>query len=207
METPYKRAQQEWDNRMGTATQQMRMWRTTSLVMLALVFILVGALVYLSSQNRFVPYIVELKTNGEPHSVGAAATFRPDEHVIKAFLSDFVELSRSLPSDPVVARKNWRRSYVVLSDRAARLFSELKESVKEFGHKTRSVQVDSVLALSKDTYQAEWIEEEFELSGASRGRQRFRGIFTITRKQPTTEKEIKQNPLGILIDHLAFSKI
>ena len=139
--------------------------------------------------------------------MGLATTYRADEHVIKSFITEFVESSRSLPSDAVVARKNWTRAYNVLSDRGARLFKELKNSPDELGHKTRSIQVDSVLALSKDTYQAEWVEDEFEMTGASLGSRRYRGIFTIVLNQPKTEKEIKQNPLGILIDHLAFSTI
>ena len=59
-ETPYQKAGQVWDERIGSARVQARNWRLMALGCLALSFATSGALIWRSLQSTVTPYIVEV---------------------------------------------------------------------------------------------------------------------------------------------------
>ena len=64
-ETPYQRAAQVWDERIGSARVQARNWRLMALGGLALSATLSGGLLWQSMQGRIVPYVVAVDRLGE----------------------------------------------------------------------------------------------------------------------------------------------
>jgi type IV secretory pathway TrbF-like protein len=68
-ETPYQRAGQLWDERIGTARVQAANWRLMAFGTLALATGLAVALVWQSLQSRVVPYVVEVDHLGEARAV------------------------------------------------------------------------------------------------------------------------------------------
>ena len=63
-ETPYQRAGQLWDERIGSARVQARNWRLMAFGGLFLTCGLSSALVWQSMQSRVVPYVVEVDRIG-----------------------------------------------------------------------------------------------------------------------------------------------
>ena len=63
-ETPYQRAGQLWDERIGSARVQARNWRLMAFGGLFLTTGLSSALVWQSMQSRVVPYVVEVDALG-----------------------------------------------------------------------------------------------------------------------------------------------
>ncbi|CAN0533181.1 unnamed protein product, partial [Scytosiphon promiscuus] len=70
--TPYQRAAQAWDDRIGSARVQAANWRFAALGSLALSFVLAGGLVWRSTQSIVTPYVVELTGEGAVRAVGPA---------------------------------------------------------------------------------------------------------------------------------------
>ena len=70
-ETPYQRASQVWDDRIGSARVQAKSWRLAFFGMLALSSGLSGGLVWLSASGAIVPWVVQVD------KLGAAQTIRP----------------------------------------------------------------------------------------------------------------------------------
>ena len=64
-ETPYQRAAQVWDDRIGSARVQAKNWRLMALGCLGLCFVTSGALVWRSMQSTVTPYVVEVDHLGE----------------------------------------------------------------------------------------------------------------------------------------------
>ena len=54
--TPYQRAAQDWDDRIGSARVQARNWRLATLVSMGMSLVLAGGLVWRSTQNWLVAY-------------------------------------------------------------------------------------------------------------------------------------------------------
>ena len=96
--TPYQKAEQLWDERIGSARVQAKNWR-----------LMAAGLV---SQSRGTPYVVEVDRAVQVRAVGAAVTpYRPTDAQIAYHLARFVTDVCSLSTDPVVVRQNWLEAY------------------------------------------------------------------------------------------------
>ena len=67
--TPYQKAGQLWDERIGASRVQARNWRLMAFGCFALSTALSGALVWQSMQSRVTPYVVEVDKFGEARTV------------------------------------------------------------------------------------------------------------------------------------------
>ncbi len=69
--TPYMRARQEWDDRIGAATVQAKNWRRAFFGAISGCLILSGGMTYLAMQTRVVPIVITVdKARGEPTVLG-----------------------------------------------------------------------------------------------------------------------------------------
>src|SRR3546814_2123801 len=77
--TPYQKAQQLWDERLGSARVQARNWRLMAFVCLSLATGLAAGLIWQSAQSRVTPYVVEVDRLGGVQAVGPAVRpYKPD---------------------------------------------------------------------------------------------------------------------------------
>src|SRR3546814_13780452 len=72
-ETPYHRAGQLWDERIGAARVQAKNWRLMAFAGLRLTAALSSPLIWLSMQSTVVPYVLEVDTLGVASAVPRAA--------------------------------------------------------------------------------------------------------------------------------------
>ena len=79
-ETPYQRAAQIWDDRIGSARVQARNWRLMAFGCLILSAGFAAALVWQSARGTIVPWVVQVDNLGQAQTVApATADFRPDD--------------------------------------------------------------------------------------------------------------------------------
>src|SRR5260221_12864358 len=69
--TPYQKAQQVWDERMGSARVQASNWRVAALAATALLTVLGLTLSAVIGRSGVVAYVVEVDRLGEVRAVGA----------------------------------------------------------------------------------------------------------------------------------------
>src|ERR1700747_675883 len=70
--TPYQKAAQVWDERIGSSRVQARNWRLMALGSLALSLIMAALLLWLPCSGSAVPYIVEIDRQGGARAIGPA---------------------------------------------------------------------------------------------------------------------------------------
>jgi len=208
-ETPYQRAGQLWDERIGSARVQARNWRLIAFGGLFLTTGLSGGLVWQSMQSRVVPYVVEVDSLGEARAVAPVATdYRPTDPQIAWHLGRFITNIRSKSLDPVLMRENWLSAYDFASPRGAIFLGEYARSANPFadiGDKTVSVQVTSVVRASDTSFQVKWLENAFE-RGSLAGTSRWTAILTVTVKPPKNADTLRKNPLGLYVDAIDWSR-
>ena len=96
-ETPYQRAGQLWDERIGSARVQARNWRLAAFGCLALAGGMAGALAWQSTRSRIAPYVVEVDRLGEARAVNAVAPdYRPTDPQVAWHLGRFIRNVRSV---------------------------------------------------------------------------------------------------------------
>ena len=208
-ETPYQRAAQVWDERIGSARVQARNWRFMAFGCLALAIGLSGGVVWQAGRSTITPYVVEIDTLGQTRAVGPAiAAYEPTDAQIAYHLARFIENVRSLSIDPIVVRQNWLRAYDYATDRAANTLNDYARENDPFsrvGQRTVTVEVTSIVRSSSDSFDVRWREQSFE-NGTLAATTRYTAVLSIILQPPRTEEALRKNPLGIYVHALNWSR-
>jgi len=208
-ETPYQKAAQVWDERIGSARVQARNWRTMAFGCLALSIGLSGGVIWQTGQSRITPYVVEVDQLGEVRAVGPAIeAYKPTDAQVAYHLARFIENVRSLSIDPIVVRKNWLRAYDYVTTQGANTLNEYARANDPFakvGKRTIAVDVTSVVRSSNDSFDIRWREQTFE-NGSLASTERYTAVLSLALQQPSTEDALRKNPLGIYVHGLNWSK-
>jgi type IV secretion system protein VirB5 len=208
-ETPYQRAGQIWDERIGSARVQARSWRFMAFGCLALTAGTSAALAWQSVQSRVTPYVVEVDRLGEARAVQPAeVAYSPTDPQVAWHLARFVRSVRSVSLDPVLMRRDWLEAYDFTTKRGAQFLGEYARGAAPFakvGERTVSVQVTSVVRASDKSFQVKWTETAYE-RGSQSGSARWTAILTVVTKPPASADVVRKNPLGIYVDAVDWSR-
>jgi len=208
-ETPYQRAGQLWDERIGSARLQARNWRLMAFGTLTLTCAMAGALIWQSLQSKVTPYVVEVDRLGEARAVSEADVgYKPTDPQIAWHLAKFIENVRGISLDPVLMRRDWLSAYAFTTARGARFLDTYARAADPFariGERTVSVEVTSVVRASERSFQVKWIETAYE-RGSAAGSSHCTGILTIVTKPPVSADTLRKNPLGIYVDAIDWSR-
>ncbi len=207
--TPYQRAAQAWDDRIGSARVQAKNWRLAAFGALGLASTMGLGLIWLSTQSRVVPYVVQVDKQGGVSAVAPAIQhYVPSDAQIAYFLARFITDVRSLSIDPVVVRNNWLEAYDYTTDRGAVFLNnaaQKNDPFKAIGESTASVQVTSVVRVSDTSFQVKWREQHFERDALSRT-ERWTAILSIVTKEPANADVLHENPLGLYVNGINWSR-
>ncbi|MCW0047105.1 type IV secretion system protein VirB5 [Brevundimonas sp. UYEF29] len=207
--TPYQRAAQAWDDRIGSARVQARNWRLAFFGTLALSGALAGGLVWQSARGHIVPWVVQVDQLGEAQAVAPAeAGYRPTDAQIAFHLARFIEQVRGLSADPVVVRQNWLRAYDFTTDRGAIALNDHARANDPFANVGRvqvAVDVSSVIRASPDSFRVAWTERRYT-DGTLTTTERWSAILTVVVQPPRTPDALRKNPLGVFVNALNWSK-
>src|SRR6266700_3034659 len=119
-ETPYQRAAQVWDERIGSARVQASNWRLMAFGCLLLSGGLASALVWQSIRGTVTPWVVQVDRLGQAQAAAPAdGSYQPTDPQIAFHLARFIEDVRGLPADAIVLRQDWLRAYNFTTDRGA----------------------------------------------------------------------------------------
>ncbi|HTM78547.1 MAG TPA: conjugal transfer protein TrbF [Devosia sp.] len=207
--TPYQRAEQVWDERLGSARVQAMNWRLATFGMLGVSAALAGGIIWLASQSRITPYVVEVSKLGQAQAVAPALqAYKPSDGAVAWYLAHFISNVRALSSDPVVTRQNWLEAYDYATNHGAAFlnqFAQANDPFKAMGERTVSVQVTSVVRMSDRSFQVKWTEQAYDRNTRVRT-ERWTGILSIILKPASTADALRKNPLGIYVNAIDWSR-
>lgn len=211
LETPYQRAREVIDRRVGLSRKEAYNWRLFALGSLAVGALAVGGLIWQSMKARVVPYVVELDGEGAVRLVGTPATetYRPSEGVRRKFLEDWLFDVRERSSDKTVVRQNLMDAYEVVTGKAKGQLDTLLEDEKPFEfieRHTRQLKVLSINKVAERNWRIEWREDVFNDEGFRQDSAQYVGILKLTHERPETKKEAKKNPLGLYVTHFSMNR-
>lgn len=215
---PYLNAQRTWNSHVGSLVASRLIWQLTAIVALLLVLASVGGIIYIGSQSKFVPYVVEVDKLGESAPVTPAdLAAKVDPRVVRAALSEFIVNTRSVTADIALQRKAIVQVYSMLpaGGVAAKKMDEHLNGNPEANPFKRAaselVNVDIVSAIpqSKDTWQIDWSESVRSRKGELLAKpSRMRALITVRVGADGTrnEEQFRANPLGIYITDFSWAK-
>lgn len=207
--TPYQKAAQAWDERIGSARVQAANWRYIAMGALALSSILACGLIWQSLQSRVVPYVVQTDKLGQVQAVGPAIqNYKPSDAQIAYFLAKFITDVRSLSIDPIVVRNNWLEAYDYATDHGAVFLNDYARKNNPFqnvGERTVAATVISVVRMSDSSFEVKWSEETFDHDTLT-STARWTAVLSIVTKAPSTVEVLRKNPLGLYVNGIDWSR-
>jgi type IV secretion system protein VirB5 len=208
-ETPYQRAAQVWDERIGSARVQARNWRLIAFGNLFVAAGLAAGLVWQSTRGTVVPWVVQVDKLGEAQVVAPAiADYKPTDPQVAWHLARFIEQVRSVPADPVIIRQNWLSAYDFTTDKGAAALNDYARTNDPFakvGNVQVAVEVSSVIRASDFSFRVAWMERRYE-NGALAATERWTAILTIVLNAPRDIDRLRKNPLGVFVHAINWSK-
>jgi type IV secretory pathway TrbF-like protein len=152
VETPYQRAGQVWDDRIGSARVQAKNWRLAFFGALLMSGGLAAGLIWQSAHGTVTPWVVEVDKLGQAEAVApAVADYRATDPQIAWYLSHFVEWVRTVPPDPVAQRKDWLEAYDFADDKGQQALSDYARTGDPFSkgqHEQVSVDISTTVSAS-----------------------------------------------------------
>lgn len=207
--TPYQKAAQVWDDRIGSARVQAKNWRLMAFGCLALSTGLAGSLVWQSTQGTITPWVVEVDRLGQAQRVAPASTdYQPTDPQIAYHLARFIEDVRGLPADAIVLRQNWLRAYDFTTDRGAAALNDYARTNDPFarlGKVQVSVEVSSVIRASMESFRVAWVQRAYD-NGSLSSTERWTAILSVVIETPRDADRLRKNPLGVYVHAINWSK-
>jgi type IV secretion system protein VirB5 len=207
--TPYQKAAQVWDERIGSARVQARNWRLMAFGFLILSAGLASALVWQVNQGSITPWVVEVDRLGQAQAVSPANPFyQPTDPQIAFHLARFIENVRGLSADAVVLRQDWLQAYDFATDRGAAAlndYARVNDPFAKLGKLQIAVEISSVIRASPESFRVAWIERRYD-NGQLAATERWTAILTIVIQTPSHPDRLRKNPLGVYVNAISWSK-
>lgn len=208
-ETPYQRAGQAWDDRIGSARVQAHSWRLMAFGATALLSLSVVDNLRLRFGSHIVPYVVEVDRLGAARAVSPAdADYRPTDPQIAWHLARFIENVRSRPADAIVLRQNLAAAYDFTTEQGAAVLNEYARASDPFADladKQVSVDVKNVVRASADSFRIAWDERRYE-RGQLSSTTHWTAVLTIVVRSPRDAATLSRNPLGLYVNAINWSQ-
>lgn len=208
-ETPYQKAAQVWDERIGSARVQAKNWRLMAFGSLLLSSGLAMGLVWQSLRGTVTPWVVQVDRLGQAQVVAPAdGSYQPTDPQIAFHLARFIEDVRGLPADAIVLRQDWLRAYDFTTDRGAAALNDFARNNDPFANLGKlqiSVEVSSVIRASPSSFRIAWIQRTYE-SGSLSTTERWTAILTVVIDPPRDADRLRKNPLGVYVNAINWSK-
>ena len=208
-ETPYQKAAQVWDERIGSARVQAKNWRLMAFGCLMLSGGLASGLVWQSLRGTVTPWVVQVDRIGQAQAVAPAdGGYQPTDPQIAFHLARFIEDVRGLPADGIVLRQDWLRAYDFTTDRGAAALNDYARTNDPFANLGKlqiSVEVTSVIRASPASFRVAWIQRSYE-NGSLSATERWTAILTVVIDTPRDADRLRKNPLGVYVSAINWSK-
>ena len=206
--TPYQRAGQVWDERMGLSLAHARNWRRMAFANLGVAAFL-GAGWWMQAQQAVVkPFVVEVSQWGQTERITAlGGHYEPTQAQIGHALAGWIRDVRAKSVDPVVIRQNWLAAYDLVTPKTAgflNAWAQAHDPFAEIGREAVNVEILNVVRRSGRTYDLQWRETRF-VNGQQAAQDRWRALITLKLQPPKTEAELLKNPLGIRIEDVSWT--
>jgi type IV secretion system protein VirB5 len=194
-----------------------RTWQIVAIAELLIVLAAVGAVAWIGSQSKIVPYVVVTDRLGTLLAFGNAdKAASPDKGAVRAWVLNFIQWTRTVTPDAALQWDFVHGAYAMVKPKDPahqELVGGWYEATKDSRPSVRAekliVHVENPFALqqSPDTWQVTWTEEEEDRDGRPIRRFPMRALVTAYAAAPETgnPEALRFNPFGIYIKSFTWS--
>ena len=195
-------------------TKEANRWRLVgfgNLILFGLAIVIFTIAVF---SQKTVPVLINVMPSGESVYLGEVrqtGSLQVPEQAILYQVRKFITNLRSISSDPEVLYNNISDCYHMVTSTYDPIMTRIIRDANPFdlvGKFRRTVEIESSLKTTGNSYQIDWIESTLELAGgaATPRKRKMRAIVTV-KLMPPNNTSIKTNPLGIFIDNCEWTEL
>ena len=216
-DNPYLNGTRTWNDFISGQVAQRKMWQITALTSLMCVMLCIMGVIYIGSQSKITPYIVEVDSLGRSQFMGVIPTYdNVDQRVMNVMLTDFISDYRTVSSDVDLGIKFINRLFAKLDPndtahtKIAEQFSK-NNPIEEGKSKTVDVKVTAILQISPQSYAIEWTEttRDRSRSGKITDIGKYKSIVTVknTDTSNMSFEQLQNNPVGLYITDFSLQRL
>lgn len=208
---PYLNGRREWMERYGSYIKERNRWRVIAVINSCIALISVLGVIYIGSQSKFIPYVVQVDRLGANVAVQRAdIAMKPDSRIVKAQIASFIQGSRSVYTDFEAQKGMVNTVYAMLKNGSpahAKMTAFYKANVpfKRAESETVNVQIHNVLPISENSWRVEWLEQKHSRDGVPLSSVEMSAIITVQLTPPNDEANILRNPMGVFVQDFNWS--
>lgn len=213
--SPYHAARWARDRHVEELENKIRYLRGLAFILVAVCAIAVHGAVTLARQSKIVPYIVEVDRLGQPLAYGRVEDMPPPgERQVRGEIGRFVEVTRTVLTDPVA--QNWMidRSYAFTRG-AARTYVDGYFSVPQNNPHLLGREMVRIVARvtvrreagTSDRWKVRWEEYEIPIRGGEARVRPWEGTLRTTIIPPANEDQLMTNWLGLYVTDLSWGPV
>ncbi len=213
VDSPWLRAGMAYNDTFLRLAAAAANWRLFAFICLGIAAIAVCGAIYIGSQSKFVPYLVEVDKLGRTVAVkaltGDEASVDPSRLVYRE-LFELVENLRTVTTDVGSNNRNLTNGFARLSGAANTYVRAeiMKAKPNDVGQtKTIQVVVKTALRLTDKTWQVEWEERSYGLNGEFMYAEKWKATVGYRLSPQGTEEAIRQNPVGFIVTDMSWQKV
>ena len=209
--SPYQKAYQEWEYRIGSAKKQARNWMVAGIASIIMCILLLISIIVLINRQKMYVYVAEIKPQESVVNVQTAVkSYIPTIAQKIAFVSDFIKNITQIPLDPVVLNKQWQNALLSVSGRAEtqlkQVYSKLTP-VQLIGQKIIVTVITDSNEASTNSFEMTFQITIYNRDGGVESVKLYSGVFTFAPSvAPDTLSQMVVNPLGLKIGFFSFSE-
>lgn len=207
---PYLAARREWVERYG---DYVNIAKIAALVAIGAVIgdmVLAYGLVHEADRTHTVTRIIEVNKLGQARAVEPVTVSGVPPYAVRYQLAHWITLTHEVISDPIAEKKLVDEATGMVTQSALGPLNKWwKPRSPMLKLRTESVDVDvtSAVSLSPHSYQVQWTQTTYTLTGRIDKVSHWQGIIGYTVIPPVTGSEQLNNPLGIYITHFSWNRI
>lgn len=212
-ENPWALADKLHEDRTLRLQAQIKNWRAFAFLSLAVAAVGVGGAVWTGMQSKFVPMVLEVDKLGQVLAVkalhGDAAITDPTRLAYREMF-DLIENLRTVSTDRQANNDRIKKGFSRLKGSAEKYVrTELRKAPPNEVGATKTVQVvvRSALKTAGKTWQIDWEERSFSLTGDLIGVEKWRAAVQYEMNPSGEERLFRGNPIGFEVSDLTWQPL
>jgi len=213
---PYIKARQEYDEITHNINVSKQNWQRIAFVLGLALIVSITSNILTINKAHVIPYIVQVDNLGRALATTEAKELPlNDERITKAFVYQYIDMARSVVSDPVALRNDLTQVYQEsIKSLQSNFLDDYYKQNNPFDYAqnkgTRHVEFLVFLKEAENTYSVEWREIERNYDNQVLDETHYKALITVIQIPPTNEDQYKENPLnpfGLYVTSLSWSKL
>src|SRR5277367_4961216 len=213
---PYIKARKEYDEITHNINASKQNWQRIAFVLGGALIISIASNIFTIKKAHVVPYIVEVDNLGRAMAMSEAKEMPlNDERITKAFVCQYIDMARSVISDPEALRNNLTLVYQdSIKSLQSNFLDPFYKDNNPFDYAqnkgTRHIEFLVFLKEAENTYSVEWREIERNYDNQILDEAHYKALVSVIQVPHANEDQYREdplNPFGLYVTSLSWSKL